>query len=384
MFNCKARILPQAACLLKRSSSTQEPEVIFEAINNAGIITLNRPKVLNSVNKSVLSKMLHQMYDWENTKCLVIIKGAGDKAFCPGGDIIQAIDRVHGPIMFAVGYNVTNYIKKYKIPYVALIHGFAMGGGLGISVHGKYRVATEKTIIAMPEVKIGFSPDAGGSYFLPRLQDNLGIYLGLTGNRLKGQDVAKVGIATHFVSSQSLPDLEKALSKCTSDGDIQNSSWAIMGAPDYHGRPRFLNEPVGEFSLALNMKHIKYCFAASTVEEIIQRLEKIQTDWSVKTIKTLHEMCPGSLKITLLSLQRGAKMELAECLKMEYRITCHLIENHNFPEGVRALLIDKDNKPQWKPRTLAEVDDKYVESFFEKLPDDKELKFFDMGQKNPF
>ena len=157
------------------------PNVLCEILNNAGIITLNRPKALNSVNISMLSKILLQMREWETTMKLVIIKGAGDKAFCPGGDVKQAIDKVKGPQIFTAEYNANYYINKYKIPYVALIHGITMGGGLGLSVHGKYRVATEKTIIAMPENKIGLFPDAGGSYFLPRLKNNLGIYMGLTG-----------------------------------------------------------------------------------------------------------------------------------------------------------------------------------------------------------
>ncbi|OWR45248.1 3-hydroxyisobutyryl-coenzyme A hydrolase [Danaus plexippus plexippus] len=247
-----------------------------------------------------------------------------------------------------------------------------MGGGMGLSVHGRYRVATEKTLIAMPETKIGLFPDVGGSFFLPRLPVNLGLYLGLTGDRLKGKDVVKAGIATHFVSSKRLYELEMLLSRCKGDSEVQS----LLNK---------FNEPPEEFSLAPNIKHINYCFAASTVEEIIERLEKVQNDWSIKTIQTLHSMCPGSLKLTMLALQRGAQLELPQCLRMEYRLACRSVENHDFPEGtlflfnncVRALLIDKDNKPQWNPKTLSEVSDDYIESFFKKLPEDKELKFFD-------
>ncbi|CAH0729121.1 unnamed protein product, partial [Brenthis ino] len=361
----KLRIVPQKiSFLIKRTMSTQESDVLFETINNAGIITLNRPKALNTLNTSIVSKLLPQLCEWEKSKNLVIIKGAGDKAFCAGGDVKMAIDKVEGPRFFFNEYNVNYLIGKYKIPYVALMNGIAMGGGLGVSVHGRYRVATEKTMIAMPETKIGLFPDVGGSYFLPRLPVNLGLYLGLTGDRLKGKDVVKSGIATHFVSSQRLYELEMLLSRCTSEGEVQ----ALLNK---------FNEPPEEFSLAPNIKHINYCFAASTVEEIIERLEKVQNDWSIKTLKSLSQMCPGSLKITMRTLQRGAQLELPQCLKMEYRVACHCTLNHDFPEGVRALLIDKDNNPQWKHKTLAEVDDDYVEDFFKKLPDDKELKFFD-------
>ncbi|XP_032512939.1 3-hydroxyisobutyryl-CoA hydrolase, mitochondrial [Danaus plexippus] len=360
----KLRILPQKATLLKRMMSSQENDVLFETLNNAGIITLNRPKALNSLNTSMVSKLLPQLSEWENSKQLVIIKGAGDKAFCAGGDVKAAIDREEGPRFFFTEYNTNYLIGKYKIPYIAIINGITMGGGMGLSVHGRYRVATEKTLIAMPETKIGLFPDVGGSFFLPRLPVNLGLYLGLTGDRLKGKDVVKAGIATHFVSSKRLYELEMLLSRCKGDSEVQS----LLNK---------FNEPPEEFSLAPNIKHINYCFAASTVEEIIERLEKVQNDWSIKTIQTLHSMCPGSLKLTMLALQRGAQLELPQCLRMEYRLACRSVENHDFPEGVRALLIDKDNKPQWNPKTLSEVSDDYIESFFKKLPEDKELKFFD-------
>ncbi|XP_034829994.1 3-hydroxyisobutyryl-CoA hydrolase, mitochondrial-like [Maniola hyperantus] len=360
----KLRLLPQVTSVLRRTMSTQEPDVIFETLNNAGIVTLNRPKALNSLNTSMVTKLLPQLQEMESSKRLVIVKGAGDKAFCAGGDVKAAIDKVEGSIFFHTEYNVNYLIGKYKIPYIAFLNGITMGGGLGLSVHGRYRVATEKTMIAMPETKIGLFPDVGGSYFLPRLQVNLGLYLGLTGDRLKGKDVVKAGIATHFVSSKRLYELEKLLSRCTNDVEVDN----LLNK---------FNEPPEEFSLAPNIKHINYCFAASTVEEIIERLEKVQNDWSVKTLETLHQMCPGSLKITMRALQRGAQLDLPQCLRMEYRLACRAIENHDFPEGVRALLIDKDNKPQWNPKTLAEVDDEYVESYFKRLPQDRELQFFD-------
>ncbi|CAF4816327.1 unnamed protein product [Pieris macdunnoughi] len=360
----KLRLLPRTTGIIKRTMSTQEQDVLFENLNNAGIITLNRPKALNSLNTSMVTKLLQQLRDWENNKSLVIVKGAGEKAFCAGGDVKSAIDRVEGPRFFHTEYNVNYLIGKYKIPYIAFINGVTMGGGVGVSVHGRYRVATEKTVVAMPETKIGLFPDVGASYILPRLQVNLGMYLGLTGDRLKGKDVVKAGIATHFVSSKRLYELEKLLSRCTNDNEV------LSLLNKFH-------EPSEEFSLADNIKHINYCFAASTVEEIIERLEKVQNDWSFKIIQTLRQMCPGSLKITLRALQRGAQLELPQCLKMEYRLACRATENHDFPEGVRALLIDKDNKPKWQHSSLSDVDDDYVEDYFKKLPQDKELQFFD-------
>ncbi|XP_013165182.1 PREDICTED: 3-hydroxyisobutyryl-CoA hydrolase, mitochondrial [Papilio xuthus] len=364
MFKLGTNLTRNTAIIFNRLMSSQEQEVLFETLNNAGVITLNRPKALNSLNTNMVTMMLPQLQEWERSKGLVIIKGAGEKAFCAGGDVKSAIDRVEGPKFFHTEYNVNYLIGKYKIPYIAFMDGITMGGGLGVSVHGRYRIATEKTLIAMPETKIGLFPDVGGSYFLPRLQVNLGLYLGLTGDRLKAKDVVKSGIATHFVPSRRLFELEKLLSRCNNDSEIRN----LLNK---------FNEPPEEFSLASNIKHINYCFAASTIEEIIERLQKVQNDWSIKTLKTLSQMCPGSLKITLRALQRGAQLDLPQCLRMEYRLACRATENHDFPEGVRALLIDKDNNPQWNPKTLDDVTEDYVENYFKKLPEDRELKYFD-------
>lgn len=184
MFKLSINLTRTASHYIKRTMSSQEQDVLFETLNNAGVITLNRPKALNSLNTSMVSKLLSQLQEWETKKTLVIVKGAGEKAFCAGGDVKLAIDKVEGPRFFYTEYSVNYLIGKYKIPYIALMNGITMGGGLGLSVHGRYRIATEKTVIAMPETKIGLFPDVGGSFFLPRLQVNLGLYLGLTGEKL--------------------------------------------------------------------------------------------------------------------------------------------------------------------------------------------------------
>lgn len=349
--------------VFKRGMSTDSEDVIFEEVCNAGIITLNRPKALNALNTSMVTKLLPNLQQWEQKRALVIIKGAGEKAFCAGGDVKAAIKPIEGPKFFYAEYNVNNVIGHYKIPYIAFMNGITMGGGMGVSVNGKYRVATEKTVIAMPETKIGLFPDVGGSFFLPRLQANLGLYLGLTGDRLKGSDAVKAGLATHYVPSERLYELERLLARCANEAEICN----LLNK---------FNESNDAFSLSPHIQHINYCFAAGSIEEIFQRLTSVNNEWSNKTIKTLNDMCPGSLKVTLRALQRGAQLDLSQCLQMEYRIACRCTEYHDFPEGVRALLIDKDNKPKWNPKTLAEVTDEYVESFFKKLPEDKELKFY--------
>lgn len=192
MFKTGYNLTRSVGAILKRTMSTQEQEVLFETLNNAGVITLNRPKALNSLNENMVNIILPQLQDWERSRSLVIVKGAGDKAFCAGGDVKAAIDKERGPKFFHTEYNMNYLIGKYKIPYIAFIDGITMGGGLGISVHGRYRIATEKTVIAMPETKIGLFPDVGGSYFLPRLQVNLGLYLGLTGNNKYIYNIFKI------------------------------------------------------------------------------------------------------------------------------------------------------------------------------------------------
>ncbi|XP_048479176.1 3-hydroxyisobutyryl-CoA hydrolase, mitochondrial [Plutella xylostella] len=339
----------------------QEDDVLFKTYKNAGIITLNRPKALNALNLSIVNKLLRQLQDWENTKTAVIIKGAGDKAFCAGGDLKE--NKFETLRFISTEYNVNYLIGHYKIPYIAFMNGITMGGGMGLSVHGRYRIATEKTVIAMPETKIGLFPDVGGTYFLSRLNGNLGIYLGLTSERLKGGDVLKAGIATHYVNSSRLSDLEEKLSGCTNTDEISR----VLDE---------FNERTGEFSLTPYLQHIDYCFAADTIEEIIERLKTVNNEWSIKTLQVLHKMCPASLKITLLALRRGAKLNLGECLRMEYRMTSRASTTYDLREGIRALLIDKDNNPKWNPRTISEVTGDYVESFFEILPEQKELVFF--------
>lgn len=352
---------------IRRTMSSQEADdVLFETVNGAGIITLNRPKALNALNLSMTQKLLPKLQEWENEKKLVIVKGSGDKAFCAGGDVKAIVLAAQegsrlGNDFFRTEYTVNNIIGNYKIPYIAILNGITMGGGVGLSVHGRYRVATEKTMIAMPETKIGLFPDVGGSYFLPRLQVNLGLYLGLTGDRLKGKDVLKAGIATHYIPSNRLYELETLLLRCTNENEVYN----LLSK---------FNEPEGGFSLAAHIKDINYCFAAGSIEEIIERLERVGNDWSKKILKTLSKMSPGSLKITLRALQHGAQLELWQCLRMEYRLAVRSLQQHDFPEGVRALLIDKDNNPKWKPASLEEANDAYIESYFKKLDPEEELK----------
>lgn len=182
MFTRRPSLCKLLTSLPKRPISSKESKILFETHNNVGKITLNRPKALNALNTSMATRMLEQLREWENSKSLVIVKGYGEKAFCAGGDVKIGLTQNVGSAFLSKEYKVIYYISKYKIPYISLIDGYTMGAGLGISVPGSYRIATERTIVSMPENKIGLCPDVGGTYFLPRLKSMIGFYLGLTGD----------------------------------------------------------------------------------------------------------------------------------------------------------------------------------------------------------
>lgn len=313
--------------VLARKMSIEESDVLFKEVHDKGIIILNRLKALNSLNLSMVNKIYPILSEWETKKKLVIVKGAGEKAFCAGGDVKAIIEagfkgnKQLGRDFFKNEYKTNGLIGSYKIPYIALIDGIVMGGGVGLSVHGQYRIATERTLFAMPETQIGLFPDVGGSYFLPRMPGQLGLYLALTGIRLKGSDVFKAGIATHYVNSKDLNDLELALLECTNDQDIKNVllKFSVKESPD--------------FSLKPVLDQINTCFSPQTIEEIISRLKADGSNWAQDTLKILSKMSPTSMKVTLKELEIGKKLTLDECLKMEYNLAVNCLENKDFYEG---------------------------------------------------
>uniref|UniRef100_A0A8C2JEI3 3-hydroxyisobutyryl-CoA hydrolase n=1 Tax=Cyprinus carpio TaxID=7962 RepID=A0A8C2JEI3_CYPCA len=318
----------RSACRLQRiqghvMSTKAGSEVLFEKVGNAGVITLNRPKALNALNLTMIRHIYPQLKKWDKDSetDLVIIKGAGDKAFCAGGDIraITEAGKAGDSLtqdLFREEYILNNTIGTYQKPYVALIDGITMGGGVGLSVHGRFRVATEKTLFAMPETGIGLFPDVGGGYFLPRLQGKLGLFLALTGFRLKGRDVQRVGLATHFVQSDKIVSLQKDLV------DLKSPS----------------NSDVAQL---LDSYQEQSCLDAEKPFVLQEQTE------------TLAKMSPTSLKLTFRQIQEGERMSLQEVLVMEYRLSQACMRGNDFYEGVRAVLIDKDQSPKWKPSTLS-------------------------------
>uniref|UniRef100_W5LHM1 3-hydroxyisobutyryl-CoA hydrolase n=1 Tax=Astyanax mexicanus TaxID=7994 RepID=W5LHM1_ASTMX len=346
-------------------SSNASPEVLFERVGNAGVIILNRPKALNALTLNMIRHIYPQLKKWESDSetSIVIIKGAGDKAFCAGGDIRALSDagKVGDPLvkeLFREEYILNNATGTCKKPYIALIDGITMGGGVGLSVHGRFRVATEKTLFAMPETAIGLFPDVGGGYFLPRLQGKLGLFLALTGFRLRGRDVQKAGVATHFVESEKIGALEKDLV----DLKVPSVSEVAQVLDSYHQQVR--NR--GPFIYFPNRSHLRL-FTASSVEEIMENLQKDGSAFAQKQLEILSKMSPTSLKLTFRQQQAGATMTLQEVFVMEYRLTQACMRGHDFYEGVRAVIIDKDQNPKWKPPTLAEVTEEFMEESFRSL-----------------
>ncbi|KAL4119591.1 hypothetical protein QTP88_012390 [Uroleucon formosanum] len=337
-------------------------DVLFEVKNDVGIITLNRPKALNALNTSMVLKIKPKLKEYESLVRMVIIQGAGGKAFCAGGDVKSVTENGPGAKSLEIAtnffqneYSVDSIIGKYKIPYVSLIDGITMGGGVGISVHGKYRVATEKTLFAMPETAIGLFCDVGGSYVLSRMDKHLGVMLGLTGSRLKGSDVAKVGIATHYVHSSKIDDLRTKLIE-----DVRDPGIVLAENTE--------DLDTVEFTLAPLVDKIDSIFSHERVEAIVEALRADGSDWAKGMLKMLSEVSPTGLKITRKEILKGKNLSLDECLKMEYRLAYKCTEakySTDFYEGVRALLIDKDRNPKWCPASLEEVKDEIIDKYFE-------------------
>ncbi|WP_439814675.1 enoyl-CoA hydratase/isomerase family protein [Zavarzinia sp. CC-PAN008] len=350
---------------MSTASLVAEPEVTFAQDGVAGIVTLNRPKALNALTRDMVLLMAQQLELWakDDGVKLVVVVGAGDKAFCAGGDIRALHDSGkagdgYAAAFYADEYRLNTQIKRYPKPYVALVDGICMGGGVGVSVHGTWRVVTEKTLFAMPETGIGLFPDVGGSYFLPRLPGQVGMYLGLTGARLKGPgDLVPIGVGTHFVPSAGLPALRAALAQ---GGDVE----AILRA---HAQ-----DPGAE-TLAPHRAVIDRCFAESSVEAVLVALERDGGDFAKDAAQTIAIKSPTSLKVTFQQIRRGADLSFEDCMRMEYRMTQRIIEGVDFYEGVRAVVIDKDQKPKWNPDRLGAVDDATVDGYFAPIGD-RELR----------
>ena len=340
-----------------------EPEILFDVEGSAGVITLNRPQVLNALTFDMVRQMDRQLAIWAKDPAIrvVMITGAGDKAFCAGGDIksvAQAIknggrDRAAAADFFRAEYTLNYRIFTYPKPYISLINGIVMGGGKGVSAHGSHRVVTENTVFAMPEATIGFFPDVGGGYFLPRCPGQTGLYLALTSKRIKTFDTLYIGFATHVVPWAKMAELRAAIAAAPEN--LEKTLKHFSTAP----------APVSE--LAPYRAKIDKYFAYDRVEEIFAALERDASSWALETLKTMQHVSPSSLKIALKQIRLGAKMDFAQVMTMEYRLSQACLDRPDFYEGVRAALIDKDRKPHWNPPSIYKVSDAEIDACFQSL-----------------
>jgi enoyl-CoA hydratase len=347
-----------------------DSDILFEHRGFAGIITLNRPKAMNAVTHGMVRALAAKLGEWARDPSVtrVIVQSATERAFSAGGDIRALHDlgktgrHAEALQFWRDEYMLNTLIKRYPKPYVALIDGIVMGGGVGISIHGSHRVAGDRFQFAMPEVGIGFFPDVGATWFLPRLPGALGTFCALTGERIKNADAVPAGIATHYVSSARFPALVKALTDPVPVDAVIND----------------FAERLGVGTLHFYRSAIDRMFAWERVEQIMADLDREaisrtqEAGWAAAVVAGMRGKSPTSLKIARAQLLRGRDWSFQDCMRAEFRIVSRIIHGHDFYEGVRAVIIDKDGLPHWHPDRLDRVPDSDIESYF--APVDAELE----------
>ncbi|PIN15880.1 Enoyl-CoA hydratase [Handroanthus impetiginosus] len=357
------------------STNGETDQVLVEEKSSVRIFTLNRTKQLNALSAAMVSRLLELFLACaeDSSVKLIIVKGKG-RAFCAGGDVAAVVHDIKqgngksGADYFRKEFTMNYVIATYSKPQVSILNGIVMGGGAGVSIHGRFRIATENSLFAMPETALGLFPDIGASYFLSRLPGFFGEYVGLTGSRLDGAEMLACGLATHFVQSNKLQMLEEALIKANSSD------------------PSVISSVIREFSEIPNLKKnsayhrlniINKCFSRRTIEDIIVALEREaaekKDDWITSTIQSLKKASPTSLKISLRSIREGRLQGINKCLVREFRMVCHVVRGEiskDFVEGCRAILFDKDRNPKWQPSKIESVSEEMVDHYFSKVNED--------------
>ena len=348
---------------------TGTQDILFERRGAAGIVTLNRPRALNAITHDMVRALAAKLDEWavDSAVTRVVVVSNSERAFSAGGDIralyelIKAGRQQEALTFFNEEYRLNTVIKRYPKPYVSLIDGIVMGGGVGISIHGSHRIAGDRYAFAMPEVSIGFFPDVGGTYALPRLAGEIGTYCALTGERLKAADAVLSGAATHYVKSHRFADLQMAL---CGDDPVN----AVLA--DFMER-------AGEGEVMPRRRTIDRIFSQINVETILSALEREagagsdEARWSAELVQTIRSKSPISLKLSLAQMRYGLHHSFEDCMRTEFRIVSRIVYGHDMAEGVRAVIVDKDNNPRWNPKDLDAVSDTMIERYFAPLPDDE-------------
>ena len=340
-------------------------EVLINVDGGVGRLTLNRPKALHALTTVMCEAMTEALLAWRADPAikLVMLDHAGERGFCAGGDIRMLADSGAGDgaaarHFFFVEYRLNALLEAYPKPVVVLMDGVVMGGGVGLSLPCAWRIATERTGFAMPETGIGLFPDVGGGWWLPRMPGETGLWLALTGARIKAADCLRLGVATHYVESGRLEALKAAIL-----ADPAAAPALIAAHEGDAGAP----------PLAQHQAAIDAAFSAPSVEAILQALREDGSDWAIAQHDTLLTKSPQTLKVAHRQLRLGrALTRFADNMAMEYRIGARVVQRHDFLEGVRAVIVDKDNAPKWSPATLEGVTEAMLDEIFAPLPADQE------------
>lgn len=337
-------------------------DVILDRVGSAAVIRLNRPKALNSINLSMVRAIRAALDDAAedvSVSC-VVLTGEGDRGLCAGGDIrvlfeMGKADDTEATRFWREEFPLNYAIAHYPKPYVALMDGITMGGGVGLASHGRHRVVTERTRLAMPETGIGYFPDVGTSWLLPKAPGEVGTWMGLTGLEVTAADAIFAGLADLSVPSDELPKLVHALGALAADADDAAVEAVLQS---------FAISP-GESELQRNHAVIGRCFAHDNVEDILAALDAEGSEFAGRTREAIHKRSPTSLKLTLRLLQAGRDSSgLVECLEREFAAGVEILRHHDFYEGVRAAIIDKDRNPTWSPASLQEVGREAIDRYF--------------------
>ena len=347
---------------------TGSGDILVSHDDGVSTITMNRPAALNALTWRMVQRLSLQLAAWRDDPgvAAVLVKAAPGRAFCAGGDIRAVTDLVReqgvtaATAFFREEYRLNWRIHTFPKPYLAVLDGITMGGGVGISVHGSHRVVTERTLLAMPETGIGFIPDVGATWFLPRCPGAVGMYLGLTGARLNGADTLAAGLGTHAVPAARLAELEDMLAVELRPDKAQGVVTACLGA---------LADGIGPTELPQLRPSIDACFGADSTAEIFRRLEADPGEFAAEQLAALATKSPLAVALTFAQLKRGRSLSIEDALRLEYRVVHRLLAGHDFHEGVRALLIDKDRRPRWRHRDVAAVPGQEVEACLAPLPE---------------
>lgn len=336
-------------------------DVLSFVDSRAGRIRLNRPKAIHALTRDMCTAMIAALTRWRGDPDVlaVMIDHAEGRGFCAGGDVVMlaksgAEDGAEARAFFHEEYRLNHLLFTYAAPTIAFMDGITMGGGVGISQPCRYRIATENTRFAMPETAIGLFPDVGGGWYLSRLPGRTGYYLALTGARLDGAECHHLGLATHYVPSERLPDVKRWIA------DDPQRTDAILDSEDVAPpEPR----------IAADRERIDRLFAPDRLEDILAGLQADGSEWAARQIETLRGKSPQACKVSLRLLDEGARMQdFADEMRMEYAVASHVVQRHDFVEGVRALLIDKDQQPRWRPEKPDRVTDHLIDTIFAPLP----------------